>query len=137
MKLFHVNVDPGFTYHFDNDYVNLRTCEYTHYIYVERNQKEGMIKMYRDFLSNTTRFPLVGYVTRPDCGDVVVIARMVGRRRPLRAKTIWKHGQNLELDDDFEIEAGDVIEIRLTKVVRYQENTDDPSEHDECVVAED
>jgi hypothetical protein len=137
MKVVHVNVGSDFTYRFDCDYDNLRTCEYTHYIYVERNLDDRMIQMYHDFLSNTARFPLVSYVARPDCSDVVVIARMGLRCKARRAKTIWKHGQGLKLDYDFKIEAGDVIEIRLTHVLRYEENMDVPSEHDECVVAED
>ena len=135
MKLVHVNVDRDFTYQFDSDYVDLLTCEYTHYIYDELNPKDDMIQMYHDFLSNTARFPLVSYVTRPDCSDVVVIARLRGRSKPKTAKTIWKQGQALKLEHDFKIEPGDVIEIRLSNIFRY-EHMEMPSHDDVCGIAE-
>jgi hypothetical protein len=137
MKVVHVDVGRDFSYRFDSEYANLKTCQFTHYIYHERSRnatKQDLISMDADFLSDTARFPLVGLVTRRDCSDVVVIRRR-GRFNSRTTETIWKHGQDLKLRHNFKIEPRDVIEIRLSDVLRY-DHMDIPTDDDECEEAQ-
>ena len=122
----HVNLNEGEEYRFGSathgigmDYDNRITCEFTQYVYVP---KEWTV-LQTDFVTKTDKFPLVQSVARDECMEVAVKRYSnTGHSVP---QTIWQHGNELKLEQDLTIFDRDVIENRLLKRNKPQNQSDE------------
>ena len=118
MKLIRVNQSYSETYDVGRaSLANSATCEFTHYIYAEPIEGalyDYLMLLHKGFLSDIAHFPLVDFVTQSDCREVILTSP-TAEFKARTFKTIWEHGQDLELSSSRHIQSEDVIEIRLVK----------------------